>query len=89
MLHMAMSDEVARRAWQRERKARQRRERREALADLPPMDEGEFMRCLEAAVREGKVPAMKLWDEISRRKAAERVVSPFDALDEFERRDAS
>jgi hypothetical protein len=60
MLHMSISDEVARRGWQRERKARQRRERREALADLPPMDEDEFMRCLEAAVREGKVPAMKL-----------------------------
>jgi hypothetical protein len=84
MLHMSISDEVAHRGWQRERKARQRRERREALADLPPMDEDEFMRCLEAAVREGKVPAMKLWDEISRRKAAERFASRFDALDGFE-----
>jgi hypothetical protein len=79
----AHSDEAVRRAWDRERKARQRRERRGQLVDLPPMDEREFQQHLHAAVRAGSVQAMKLWGRNACRKSAGRVVSPFD---EFERR---
>jgi hypothetical protein len=83
MLAMQVSDEAARRGWQRERKARQRRERRErehheALSDTP-MTEEEFRQHLEAAVREGKVPAMRLWWEYYGRPDSSP--SPFDEFD--------
>jgi hypothetical protein len=44
---------------------------------------GEFQQHLDAAVGARSIQAMKLCDEIARRKSAGRAVSPFD---EFERR---
>jgi hypothetical protein len=66
----------------RERRKRRLAELEGRLGPPVPLDREAFQRCLDAKVRAGSVPAMRLWVELDRERAAAalRPAGPFDEL---------